>query len=231
MAQGHLAKVPLVTDLEPLGRCVAIALRERFTVAVKLRNQAVGFLLGLVALPCAGQELARQPDESLVLGQTTAQEIEQRLGSPSRTAETVRDGKRVVTRIYIFSVSPSSWGAVALDVTPWRTQSFHFFEDRLVGHDFVSSWKSDNTDFDAANVPKIQKGTSSRADVAKLMGPPHGRLMYPMLAGPEDQGDVYLYTQRAGWALSWRLYRKSLIVRYDKHAIVSEVTYTESGER
>jgi hypothetical protein len=190
---------------------------------------AVG-LCGVIALPSAGAAFERQPDASLVFEQTTALEIEQRLGPSSRTTETVRDGKRIVTQSYV-SASPSSWGAVALDVTPARVQSFHFFEGKLVGYDFTSSWKSDHTDFETANVDKIQKGVTTRADVAKLMGPPHGQVVFPMLPGPEDRADVYLYLQRAGWAFSWRQYRKSLIVKYDKQGIVREVTYTESGER
>lgn len=199
-------------------------------MGANLRNHIVILWLCLIVAACAGTAFVRQPDASLALGRTTVQEIDQRLGAPFESGAMTRNGKQIVARSYAFG-SPSGLGAVAPDVRPARIQAFYFFEDRLVGYEFVSSWQEDHTDFDTANISKIKKGASTRADVAKLMGPPQGKWAYPLLPGSEDQADVFVYSQNAGWAFAPRRYLKRLVVTCDRRGVVTDVAYTESGER
>ena len=125
---------------------------------------ALAFVLG----GCAGSSssVSKQPDDGFVLGQTTRQEILQRLGSPYREGTVTKNGKQLKTMTYAFGMggAPNRPGINAA-----RGQGFYFLDDKLAGYDFASSWKEDQTDFDATKVPGIKKGTSTRDDVQKLM--------------------------------------------------------------
>ena len=50
---------------------------------------------------------------------------------------------------------------------------FYFFDEVLVGHEFLSSWAEDHTDFDEKKVSTIVKGKTTRAEVIQLLGQLH----------------------------------------------------------
>src|SRR5262249_1220378 len=108
---------------------------------------------------------------------------------------------------------------------------FYFLDDKLAGYDFASSWKEDQTDFDASKIPGIKKGAATRDDVARLMGRPGGRYAYPMIASQNGQADVYLYYETRGAPPTVKLYQKLLVVTYDPRGVVSDVDYQETGQK
>jgi outer membrane protein assembly factor BamE (lipoprotein component of BamABCDE complex) len=184
--------------------------------------------LALVVTGCAGSKLSKQSDDALVLGQTSRQEILQRLGSPYREGTVTKNGKQLKTMTYAFATGgpPAREG-----VTPARGQGFYFLDDKLAGYDFTSSWKEDQSNFDGAKVPAIKKGTSTRDDVVRLFGPPRGKYAYPLIADQTRQADVYLYAETRGGPINVKFYQKHLVVTYDERGVVSNVDYQELGQK
>jgi hypothetical protein len=183
----------------------------------------------LVVAGCAGTDIAKQADNGLVLGQTTRQEIEQRLGTPYREGTATKHGKQLKTLTYSFGTTT---GKPARDgVIPTRGQGFYFLDDKLAGYDFTSSWKEDGSDFDGAKVSAIKKGVSTRRDVVRLIGRPGGKYAYPLIADQSQQADVYLYAESRGGPTNVKFYQKHLIVTYDERGVVSNVDYQELGQK
>jgi len=182
----------------------------------------------LVVTGCAGSKLSKQSDDALVLGQTSRQEILQRLGSPYREGTVTKNGKQLKTMTYAFATggSPAREGVI-----PARGQGFYFLDDKLAGYDFTSSWKEDQSNFDGAKVPAIKKGTSTRDDVVRLFGPPRGKYAYPLIADQNRQADVYLYAETRGGPVNVKFYQKHLVVTYDERGVVSAVDYQELGQK
>ena len=185
--------------------------------------------LSIVVAGCAGADLSKQSEDGLVLGQTSRQEILQRLGSPYREGSVTKNGKQLKTMTYAFATSGGT--PIRAGVNAARGQGFYFLDDKLAGYDFASSWKDDQTDFDAAKVPEIKKGVSSRADVVRLIGRPRGRYAYPLIADPNRQADVYLYAETRGGPGNVKFYQKHLVVTYDERGVVSNVEYQEAGQK
>ena len=189
---------------------------------------AVCLAMALSLAGCASSASSR-PDHDLMLGRTSRQEILQRLGTPYREGALTKNGKQLKTMTYAFGAmggTPARQG-----VSPERGQGFYFFEDKLAGYDFQSSWKEDQTDFDATKLREIKKGVSTRADVARLIGRPGGKYAYPMIANQNEQADVYLYAETKGSPFNIKFYQKHLIVTYDERGVVSNVDYQERGQK
>jgi hypothetical protein len=109
-----------------------VAARPRACLAVALAFVLAG---------CAGSSFTRQPDEALALGRTSYPEIRQRLGSPYREGTLVKNGKQLKTRTYAYATTGVT--AAYDGVVATRSQGFYFFEDKLAGYEFVSTWKDD----------------------------------------------------------------------------------------
>jgi hypothetical protein len=122
--------------------------------------------------------------------------------------------------------------AVAEGVIPTRSQAFYFANNKLVGYDYTSSWKSDSTNFNTTNVVQIKKGSSTHNDVVQLLGKPPGRYMPPMIAGNDgEEAMVYAYTQTSGSIGSLKTYMKKLVVTLNKQGVVTDVDLVESGQQ
>jgi hypothetical protein len=187
---------------------------------------ALAFVVG----GCAGSSssVSKQPDDGFVLGQTTRQEILQRLGSPYREGTVTKNGKQLKTMTYAFGMGGTP---IRPGVNAARGQGFYFLDDKLAGYDFASSWKEDQTDFDAGKLPGIKKGVSTRDDVVRMIGRPGGRYAYPLIADQNRQADVYLYAESRGGPINVKFYQKHLIVTYDERGVVSNVDYQELGQK
>jgi len=188
---------------------------------------AIAFSLLLAG--CAGTKFVRVPDDSLVLGQTTMEQIKTRLGSPYREGEITKNGQQLKTANYFYSSAGRE--ADSKGVTPARNQGFIFYNDKLVGYEFSSSWQEDSTEFDGAKVPQIKIGESTRSDVVRLFGNPGGKYIYPLIPDANDKAINYLYEQAKGTAVNLKSYQQLLVVTFNKQDIVTNVEYTESGEK
>jgi len=120
--------------------------------------------------------------------------------------------------------------AVEKKVTPARALSFIFHEDKLVGYEYVSSFKEDHTDFDDTKVRLFKKGETSIDEVEEMIGRSCGVHVPPMVADSAVEARVYGYSQVKG---SFKLtpYIKNLIVGFDADGIVQDIKLTVNGER
>ena len=174
---------------------------------------------------CAGTDFVRMRDDSLELGKTTYQSVQDRMGSSGKEGVVSINGKQYKTLNYTFA----SVGGEALhsDVTPARGQTFYFMDRILVGHEFLSSFKSDNTDFDDGKVSSIKKGISTRADVLSLLGTPAGQFIYPIAKNRDGEILLYLYSETSGSAFNMKMYLKRLAIELDAQGKVVEVNFSE----
>ena len=188
---------------------------------------AIAFSLFLAG--CAGTKFVRVADDSLVLGQTTQEQIKARLGAPYKEGGITKNGQTLKTASYAYS--SAGGGADAQGVTPARSQGFIFFNDKLVGYEFASSFKEDSTAFDGAKVSQIKTGESTRSDVVRLLGEPGGKYIYPLIPDANEEAINYMYNQTKGNAFNLKFYQQLLVVTFNKQGVVTNTEYTESGQK
>jgi len=187
----------------------------------------VFFVLQLAG--CAGTNFMRVTDEALILGKTTKEQIEARLGAPYQQGVITKNEQQMKTASYAYA--SSGGGAVAEGVIPARSQGFYFFNNKLVGYEFTSSWKSDSSNFNNEKIAQIRKGASTHKDVLRLLGKPGGKYIYPLIEHKDREAINYLYSQTKGGAFNLKFYKKQLVVVFNKQGIVTDVEYTEAGEK
>lgn len=185
--------------------------------------------LGVLLAGCAGTNFVRVPDDAMILGQTSSEQVTARLGAPYQEGVVTKNNQQVKTASYAYA--SASGEAAAEGVTPARSQGFYFFENKLVGYEFTSSWKEDSTNFDSKKVSQIKKGQSTRSDVVRLLGNPGGRYIYPVIPSNNEEAVSYLYSQTKGSAFNLKFYQKLLVVTFNKQGVVTNVELTESGQR
>ena len=104
-----------------------------------------------------------------------------------------------------------------------RVQRFYFYKDKLVGHEFTSTWPVDSTDFDELKVGDIKIGTTTIQQVVELIGKPGGEFIYPLVKNELEKAKVYLYQHTKSSAFTTKYYQKMIIVSYDQNGIVTDV--------
>jgi hypothetical protein len=187
------------------------------------------FITVFLTACAAGTDFQRLEVNQLVYGTDTPETIKQKLGKPSREGTITKNEKQFSTMSYAYASGRGS--AAYKGVTAARGQGFYFFQNKLVGHDFVSSWKVDSTDFDESKIGEIKEGNTTIQEVIELLGSPDGEYIFPLATNETEKAKVYLYSQVKGSVFSMKFYRKLLIVTHDENGIVTEVEYESSGEK
>jgi|SRR5215470_6191153 len=182
-------------------------------------------LCALLVAGCAGTDFVKPQPDSLKLGATTEAQIRAQFGSPFSEGSKLRNGEMVKTLAYAYANVGGE--PLVSGVTPARGINFYFFGGTLVGYEFMSSFKADNTYYDHSKVTNLRKGTTSRAEVVSLLGEPHGAYMFPMIKEKPGQGSVYAYTETKGFTP----YAKILVVSFDGRGLLNDVEFTEQGTR
>jgi hypothetical protein len=183
---------------------------------------------GLLA-GCAGSDFVRPDTEVLKNGQTTVAQVVQRLGAPRAKGSVVKNGKTLTSYSYAYASTVGS--PVRSGVVPARALTAYFDGETLVGHEFVSSWAEDATEFDEAKAPSLVKGTTTRAEVTRLLGKPSGAYVPPMAKPPATDAVVYAYSQTARDGLGLKFFRKVLVLSFDPRGVVTDVDFESSGNR
>jgi len=189
---------------------------------------ALALLLGLAG--CAGTNFHKPSADALKIGETTYSQVILIMGQPRREGVSTKNEKQ----LKVISYSYATVGGEPLHdgVTPGRAQAFYFHNDTLVGHEFVSSFKDDNSDFDDSKVASIVKGKTSRAEVTQLIGKPSGAYIYPMIKAEKGDAAVYLFLETRGSGFTGiKFFRKLLVVSFDTAGVVSDVDYSSSGNK
>jgi hypothetical protein len=186
--------------------------------------------IGLLVLAgCAGTDFVRPDPESFRNGQTSYAQVVTRMGKPWREGTELKNEKSIKNIVYAYA----SVGGKPLreGVTPARAAGFYFHNDTLVGHEFISSWAEDHSNFDENRIKDIVKGKTTRAEVLQLMGKPAGNYIHPMIKAQTGDAAVYAFSETSGSAFNLKFYRKVLVVSFDTAGVVSDVDFSSSGSR
>ncbi len=190
----------------------------------RLSRMASAIITILFLSSCAGTNFVRPEPESLLLKKTTYQDIINQFGKPYQEGTKLKNENMVKTITYAYS---SAGGTAAYEgVTPARAMAFHFLDDLLVGFEFSSSYKEDNSDFDDSKISLIKKGETKRSQVVSLLGEPKGKYIFPLIESRQNDAMVYMYNQFK----SFKIYQKLLIVSLNND-IVEDVEFTMSGNK
>jgi hypothetical protein len=187
-------------------------------------GKAFCLLIAATLAGCAGTNFVRPGPDLLKNGETTYAQVTAKFGQPYQEGTVVRNEQTLKAVNYAYA----SVGGRPLNegVTAARAIGLYFHNDTLVGHEFISSWAEDHTNFDDGKVPQIIRGKSTRSDVIQLLGAPGGSYVYPMVKSPGDDAAVYAYLEVRGFTP----FRKLLIVTFDRTGTVSDVEYTTQGK-
>ncbi len=178
---------------------------------------------------CAGTNFVRPDSSSLVNGQTTYAQIVASMGMPRREGTVQKNDKTINTAQYAYA----SVGGKPLhpSATPARGINYYFVGGTLVGHEFLSSFAEDHSDFDDSRVKDIVKGKTTRADLVQMLGKPAGSYIYPMIKSEAGEAVVYSYLEVTGSAFNMKVNSKKLVVTFDSAGVATDVEYATSGSR
>jgi len=177
----------------------------------------------------AGTSFQKLENNQLVYGSDTPESIKQKLGKPYQEGAVTKNDTQFKTMSYAYS---STGGDAAYkDVIAGRSQGFYFNNNKLVGHEFTSTWAVDSTDFDESKVGEIKKGTTTIQQVIGLLGKPGGEYVYPLAKNETEKAKVYLYQQTKGSVFNLKFYQEMLVVSYDENGIVTDVEFIASGDK
>ena len=148
-----------------------------------------------------------------------------RFGKPYQEGTQLKNEQTVKTISYAYSAAAGS--SLYSGVTPARAMSFYFADNILVGYEFTSSFKADNSYFDENKVSQIKKGKTTRDQVIELMGKPAGMHLYPLIKNKGDKAIVYLYTHFK----RYKIYHQILVASFNNNGLVTDVSFTSSGQK
>ncbi len=178
---------------------------------------------------CAGTDFQKLGINKLVFGSDTPETIKQKLGKPYSEGTFIKNENQFKTMDYAYA---SLGGATAYKgVIAARIQKFYFFQNKLVGHEFTSSWAIDSTDFDDSKFSEIIEGTTTLQEAIELIGRPSGEYVYPLVENENEKAKVYLYNQTKRSSGRLEIHQKLLVVTHDENSIVTNVEYVSSGEK
>lgn len=196
-----------------------------------MRNKfGIAIVVAIILVGCAGTDFERLNTSQLAFGSDTTETVKQKLGKP------YMDGFSTINDLQIESIGyayASLGGSAAYEgVIAGRNQVFYFYENKLVGHYFTSTWEIDSTDFDETRVGEIEKGTTTTQQVIEIFGNPSGEYVFPLVKNETGRALVYIYIQTKKEGLtSTKSTNKTLVVSYDENGIVTDVEYSLSGEK
>ncbi|MCL2591640.1 MAG: hypothetical protein FWD67_12430 [Betaproteobacteria bacterium] len=194
-----------------------------------VRGSLVAVMVSLLA-GCAGKDFVRPSSDTFRLGQTTYAQVLQQMGEPRKSGEVLKNDKNVKTATYVYA----STGGEPLEegVIPARALSYYFYNDILVGQEFLSSFKSDSSNFDESKISAISKEKTTRGEVIQLLGKPTATFVYPMIKQTSGDALGYTYNTTRGGAFSgFKFFTKSLRITFDDKDLVSEIDYASSGNK
>jgi hypothetical protein len=157
-----------------------------------------------LAAGCApiGTDFVRPTSDSVVLGTTTEAEVRAKYGKPRTERSWGRQDVELAREVgapfgaarvsgtmseldYYFEDRMGD--AAAKGVSPSKSVKFWFHNGKLAGWKSHSSFRADSSAFDEKKVQEITAWKSLRGDVVRLMGPPAGVRIHPMVPGEDQQ--------------------------------------------
>ena len=145
---------------------------------------------------CAGRDFGRPDSAELRVGQSTYSRVIAKMGEPRNTGEVIKNGETIKTITYAYATTggePLQAGAI-----PARAIAYFFHRDTLVGQEFLSSFKSDNSNFDEPRVARIEKGKATRNEVIQALGRPTATFKPPVVKETHGEAIGYTYQTTSG---------------------------------
>jgi hypothetical protein len=177
---------------------------------------------------CAGKNFVKPDSAEFKLGQTTYSQVVNKLGEPRSKGDEVKNGEAIKTITYAYATSAGE--PLQAGVIPARAMRYYFNREVLVGREFISSFKSDHSNFDEKKVPTIEKGKTTRPEVIRIFGRPSDSFIKPMVKETSGEAIGYSYSATSGGAFTGlKFSRKALRIAFDKDDKVLEVDYSSSG--
>jgi hypothetical protein len=184
----------------------------------------------IVLSGCAGKDFVRPAPDAFRLGETRSAQVVARLGEPRKTGDVLTDDKSVKSITYVYASSGSE--PAEEGVIPARGLTYYFYDDRMVGQEFISSFKADSSNFDETKLETLKKGKTTRAAVIQALGSPTASFIPPMVKSTSGEAIGYTYTATRGGLFSgFRVQVKSLRVSFDESDVVSDIDYKAAGSR
>jgi outer membrane protein assembly factor BamE (lipoprotein component of BamABCDE complex) len=187
----------------------------------RLRTAVVAVVL--LSACAAGVNFIKPPDDKLVLGSTTKEQIIAMMGKPNTSGQKTSNGESLDVIGYVYAKAGAE--AAFEGVTPARYVGFTFRKDVLVGKESTSSFKADSTYFDTEKAKSIKMGMTY-AQVVALLGMPGGEYRYPAAASRDGKALVYTFAQTKG--SKWQ--RSVLVVDLDEKGIVQKANFDQAGQ-
>jgi hypothetical protein len=193
----------------------------------------IGFLISVlfVITGCAGTDFVRPGSDTFKLGQTTYEQVVQQMGEPYRVGDATVNGKQVKSIVYSYA---KSMGGEPLEegVIPARSLGYTFHNDMLVGKEFTSSFKSDNSNFDETKIESIIKGKTTRSEVIQLFGKPSSSFIAPMVKETSGEAIGYVYNTTSGGVFSGFMFTSKILkISFDDSNVVSDIDYVVSSNK
>ena len=198
----------------------------------KIKRNVALIFIALLASNCVGTSgvnFERVKEDTISLGVTTYDDIVNRMGDSF--AEDVYKKNNKQFKLIGYTYASTGGSATSKRVIAGRQQLFYFYKDILVGQQFTSSWQVDHTDFDETKVEQINKGESTKEDVINLLGRPSGKLIYPLSKNKGEEILIYSYYEGRRYAYTIEYFQKYLEVECDQMGTVTEIEYTETGNK
>jgi outer membrane protein assembly factor BamE (lipoprotein component of BamABCDE complex) len=192
--------------------------------------RAVSSIAFFLIVGCAGTDFLRPSPDDFKPGQTIQSQVIQKMGEPEKTSEIVYNGKSISAITYVYASEMDR--ALESGVVPVRALMFYFYRDTLVGQQFTSSFKTDNSNFDDTKADSIKKGQTTYAEVIRILGNPTSIFIPPMIDSTISKAIGYLYTKssRHFGSSSLKSSIKYLKVYFDGKEIVSKIDYSSSQD-
>ena len=177
----------------------------------------------LLAACAAGVNFVKPTDDKLALGSTTKNQILILMGEPNGKGQKVSNGENLEIINYAYAKVGDE--AVFEGVTPARSIGFLFHNNVLVGKEFTSSFKSDNSYFDPQKAKSVKQGMKG-SEVVALLGKPGGEYRYPVISNKSGKALVYTFTQTKGF----KSQQNVLVVELDANDVVQKSEFNQVGQ-
>lgn len=176
----------------------------------------------------AGKDFIRPSQDYFKLGVTSYPQVVQQLGEPSLLRSMLKNEKTIKAIAYSYSSVIND--DLDSNAIPTRVMSYLFFDDILVGEEFISSFKSDSSYFDDEKINEISKYKTTRSEVIKLFGRPSCYYIYPMNKDIHRESIGYIYGVSTKEPFNEiKYFNKTLIISFSDKDIVSDVSFTSIG--
>lgn len=185
---------------------------------------AIAFAL-LASAQAAEKKLERPDPDTLVLGETTIDQLVTQLGKPQTGHKSLENG---------IDVQSVTWERSKTDRSghgqQFRSLATYWVGDRLIGYTYISSYDSELKTLliDDGKVKQIAVG-DTKARVKELLGPPTGEMMYPKVTPNGISQFIYAYmeTSKASAVYGYRFVSKSVRITFDAQGRVEDIATSE----